>query len=260
VVPGEVTWPLPLYELALMTAGQVFGMGGRAAITFLTPEAAPLGVFGPQGSAAVEQLLAQAGIELHAGRPVAVGRGRVSVVGGPDVDVQRVVTLPLLAGPDLLGVPADDDGFVPVDAHGRVAGMPGVYAMGDATTNPIKQGGLACQQADAVVAHVAALVAGRPEPEPVEPVLRGRLLTGGGDRFLERSFDQVHGSAAQDPLWWPPTKVSGRYLGPWLADQPGGGWDGRAQERPAGVDVAVGYDPLWRQADDVLGLEPLGRT
>lgn len=37
-----------------------------------------------------------------------------------------------------------------------------------------------------------------------------------------------------EPLWWPPTKVAGRHLGPWLAAQ-----EGRASTRPAesGLDI-----------------------
>ena len=45
------------------------------------------------------------------------------------------------------GVPSEPNfGFIPVDHHGRVDGLDGVYAAGDATNFPIKQGGLATQQ------------------------------------------------------------------------------------------------------------------
>jgi sulfide:quinone oxidoreductase len=37
----------------------------------------------------------------------------------------------------LAGVPADDAGFVPVDVHGRVAGLADVYAAGDGTSFPV---------------------------------------------------------------------------------------------------------------------------
>jgi hypothetical protein len=49
---------------------------------------------------------------------------------------------------------------------------------------------------------------------PSRPVLRGALLTGGEPWFM-RSDLSGGGSGdtdAWDPLWWPPTKVAGRYL------------------------------------------------
>ena len=46
------------------------------------------------------------------------------------------------------------DGFLVTDPHGRVA--PGVFAAGDVTNYEIKQGGLACQMADAAAEHIAA--------------------------------------------------------------------------------------------------------
>ena len=77
------------------------------------------------------------------------------------LEVDRVVALPLLHGPQLAGAPAESDyGFIPVDVHGRVKGLQNVYAAGDSTNFPIKQGGLATQQADAVASHLG-LAAGR---------------------------------------------------------------------------------------------------
>jgi sulfide:quinone oxidoreductase len=57
-------------------------------------------------------------------------------------------------------------------------------------------------------------------PQPFEPVLRGVLMTGEEDRFLRADLAGGRGSTgAADvrALWWPPTKVSGRYLAPYLA-------------------------------------------
>ena len=82
-----------------------------------------------------------------------------------------MISVPTLSGPALAGLPADSRGFIPVDAHGRVAGTPGVYAAGDATTFPVKQGGLATQQADAVAEAVAADLGLRRRPDalPARP-------------------------------------------------------------------------------------------
>jgi sulfide:quinone oxidoreductase len=222
VVPNETTWPLPLYELALMTARQVWGMGSdRVRFLFVTPEERPLAIFGAGASDAVAGLLESAAIEFVGSAYTQVERGRLVVdPGGRHIHVDRVVSLPRLEGMAIPGVPADADGFIPVDTHGRVAGLQGVYAAGDGTAFPIKQGGLATQQADAVAETIAAAAGAPVEPEPFRPVLRGMLLTGGDDRFLRSGVAGGHESdVATHALWWPPTKVSGRYLAPFLFDR-----------------------------------------
>lgn len=56
------------------------------------------------------------------------------------------------------GFPVDDHGFVPVDDHMRVRGLPGVFAIGDAAAVPAPGGGLAPMTAQHAVrqARVAA--------------------------------------------------------------------------------------------------------
>ena len=150
----------------------------------------------------------------------AVNHGHLIVdPGGRRIDVDRVVSLPRLEGLQIPGVPVDVEGFVPVDAHGRVAGLQRVYAAGDGTAFPIKQGGLATQQADAVAETIAAAVGAPIEPEPFRPVLRGMLLTGGDARFMRSGVAGGAGepTVANHALWWPPSKIAGRYLAPFLA-------------------------------------------
>ena len=261
VVPDAVSWPLPLYELALMTARQVHGMSREVHLSFFTPEPAPLAIFGPEASAAMERLLADAGIVLHCDASATVARRRVMVpAAGIHLDVERIVSLPVLEGPLLSGVPTDAGGFFPVDEYSRVRGTEGVYAIGDAADLLIKQGGLACQQADVAARHIAHAAGAAVEPEPLKPVLRGRLLTGGADQYLRRDLGEAHGVADVQELWWPPAKVYGHYLGPWVAHRQRGGRAAAAPvEPPEGIDVEV---PLRRE--DVfgprvlLGLDPLG--
>ena len=50
VVPADVAWPLPLYELALMLAERAFEMNIDVELHFVTPETAPLRAFGPAAS------------------------------------------------------------------------------------------------------------------------------------------------------------------------------------------------------------------
>jgi hypothetical protein len=61
--------------------------------------------------------------------------------------------------------------------------------------------------------------AGAPtEPEPFRPVLRGMLLTGGERLFLRHAVagGGGEGDVSDQAPWWPPTKISGRYLSPYL--------------------------------------------
>ena len=220
VVPPGVGWPLPLYELALMTAQQVHGMGiDDARFEFVTPETAPLAIFGEQASRAVAALLEEAGVAFHGNAYAEVDRGRITMRPGQQrVEAERIVALPTLEGPGILGVPRDDHGFIPIDDRGRVRGLDDVYAAGDAVDFPVKQGGLACQQADAIAEHLAAQAGAPVEPRPFRPVLRGKLLTGRGSRYLRHVVAGGAGGGQDSDLalWFPPTKVSGRYLSQWL--------------------------------------------
>jgi sulfide:quinone oxidoreductase len=217
VVPRGCSWPLPLYELAMLTAEDAWGMGfDDVAVHVVTPEPRPLAMFGPQAAATVTALLDEARVVVHHGVVASVERaGQVDIGGEAPLHVDRIVTLPVVEGPALEGLPADPDGFIPVDGFGEVPGAPGVYAVGDAAAHPVKQGGLACQQADVAAAHIAAAAGAPVQAAELDPVLRGRLLTGRGERFLRRDA-HGDGEIADEPLWWPPSKVSGRHLAPYL--------------------------------------------
>ena len=109
---------------------------------------------------------------------------------------------------------------MPVDEHGRVPGLDDVYAAGDMTTRPLKQGGLATQQADVAAAAIAAAAGAPVEPEAYRPVLRAMLLTGGRPRYLRRAPARAAAIAASTRRpWWPPHKIAGRELAPYL-DRP----------------------------------------
>ncbi|CAB4904075.1 unannotated protein [freshwater metagenome] len=242
VVPVGCTWTLPVYELALMTAQDVWGMDVHdVQLHLVTPERVPLEAFGEEAGAAVAELLVAAGITLHAGVRADVTRNNhVDLGDGRDLHVERIVALPILDGPRVAGLPSDAQGFLPVDRFGSVVGVDGVWAAGDATTNPVKQGGLACLQADAVATCIASHAGGHVSPMPYVPELRGRLLTGHGDRFLRRGPGETGRSEADDrPLWWPPSKVSGHYLSPYLEARGLVHLPVREDRRTAGIDVQL---------------------
>jgi sulfide:quinone oxidoreductase len=235
VAPTMVGWTLPLYELALLTARHAADRGLQPELVLVTPEQRPLALFGARPSAAVAELLASAGIEFVGASHVEVIDGAIRLSpGGRAFGVERLVALPLVRGPELEGAPAEPDfGFIPVDRHGRVEGLDGVYAAGDATSYPIKQGGLAAQQADAVAEHVAACLGAPVEPSPFRPVLRGMLFSGGPERYMRE------GAAAARPLWWPPTKIAGRYLAPYLYEREAAAVPGPAPEGFADLEVPL---------------------
>jgi sulfide:quinone oxidoreductase len=243
VVPAGNTWPLPIYELALMTTRRAAELGLRQLrCTVFTPEASPLIVFGSVATAAVSDLLRGRGIDLRTGVRVHEDAGGrlLATPGDEPIESTHVIALPALEGLGIAGLPNDGEGFIPIDEWARVKGIEDVYAAGDGTTFPIKQGGLATQQADAAAEHIAARFGADIDPQPFHPVLRGLLLTGDESLSLAHSLTggEGEGSASADYLWWPPHKVSGRYLAPWMA----GGVVRREPEppsRPLEVEVAL---------------------
>lgn len=220
--PWGAVWSLPIYELALMTAAhldshQIQGVQ----LSLVTPEEEPLQLFGPAGSEAVAELLDDRDITLVTGsHPAEFTDGALRLVPEGELEVDRVVALPRLRGIQLDGLAQTLSGFIPIDAHGRVRGVDDVYAAGDITNFPVKQGGIATELADAAAEAIAQAAGADVHPQPFRPVLRGLLLTGTQPRYLRHELAAVGqaGMASPDPLWWPPAKIVGRYLAPFLAE------------------------------------------
>jgi sulfide:quinone oxidoreductase len=240
VKPAGPSWPLPLYDLALKTAADCRAQGRSGVeLTVVTPEEEPLAIFGHAVSDAVRGLLDDAGVALRTGSYGVMNQvGRLDISPGEhSLDVDRIVTEPRLGGPVVQGIPFNYDRFIPTDPHGRVPGLKGVFAAGDATAFPVKHGGLAAEQADAVAQTVAASAGADIDPQPFRPVLRGVLLTGGPARYLRAD---ISGGAGDDSeispraLWWPPNKIAARYLAPYLSRQTG---DAADVHLPAGADT-----------------------
>jgi sulfide:quinone oxidoreductase len=220
VAPDMTGWLLPLYELALMTADEL----ARSKVTgvhlrLLSPEDRPLALFGDRDSQSISRLIAAAGIEFVGAAFTDLDDGGATNGARSEMNSDYVVTLPLLSGPGIAGVPATHPHkFIPVDEYGRVRGLADVYAAGDAIDFPLKQGGLAAQQADTVAKHVAARYGAAVDPAPFRPVLRGMLFTGGEPLYMRSGVPgadpEVPG--AWYPLWWPPTKIAGRHVAPYL--------------------------------------------
>ena len=219
VIPPGAVWPLPLYELALMTAREASGMDiDDAQFTVITPEAVPLTLFGSATSRALREELDRAGVVLYTGTVARVAPGDpLEVVLQPSIrrlSVDRVVALPGVDGPRIPGTTHNDAGFILVAPHGRMHGTDAVWAAGDAIAYPVKFGGLASQQADAVAAQIAAHAGVRMTPAPAALKLRGVLMTGA----TPRAMGAAAGAAPSEhpPIWRPEAKVFGAYLTPYL--------------------------------------------
>lgn len=222
IAPTAMPWPLPIYELALMTARRARDMQTDVAITILTPEDAPLAIFGSAVSEAVGRLLGEKGISFIGSAHCGVSEGgRVAIHPGDRLlSVDRVVALPQLFGPPTPGVSGGSEGgFIPIDTHCRVRGLQNVFAAGDATDFAIKHGGIAAQQADTAAMAIAAMAGAAVESQPFNPEIHGILL--GADRplFLSAHVTGGHGSSSrisEEPAWSPPTKIAAKYLAPYL--------------------------------------------
>ncbi len=248
VVPRASTWSLAAYELALLTAGERSARRlAGVELALITHEQAPLQVFGEATSALVASRLAEGGIELHASaRATRFADHRVELEDGSAIEADAAVALPRLVGPAIVGLPQTADGFLPTDVQMHVHGLEDVLAAGDSSSFPIKQGGLAAQQAETAARAIAARAGVRIPYEPFEPVLRAALITGGAVQYLRRPMhERGRGDAAEGtPLWSPPAKVAGQRLAAFLTDPADAG------DRPGAelVDVAPGAGPSESEA------------
>src|SRR5215204_1162475 len=101
VVPEGAGWPLPAYELALMTAWDARDMGqDDVEVSVVTPEPAPLAMFGEQASESLRRDLDEAGVIVN------IRRG-----ADEDLTGRRAIALPRAAARPIAGLPQDERGF-----------------------------------------------------------------------------------------------------------------------------------------------------
>lgn len=222
--PSGCSWPAPLYELAMLSSAHAARHGVRLDVSVVSPDADPLAMFGPAASDSVRQLLADRGVSFVGDVTASAVRrdGSLSLLSGNVIEADRVIAGPQLRGPWIVGVPASRSGFLPTDGCGRVVGLPGVYAAGDATTYPVKQGGLATQQADVIARAIAAEIGAPIVERRVRHVLQARLVGGRRPLFLRAELDH-RGRARSNPVVRTKgveapahAKVLARYLTPYL--------------------------------------------
>lgn len=236
VVPPGCGWPLAAYELALMTREHLLGQGGgdSVAISVVTSEETPLGLFGPDASASVQGTLARSRIDVRTRAAVrGWSAGCLLLDDGSTIWADRAIALPVQRGPAVRGLPSDDRGFIPAGTDARVPGIDDVWAVGDGTTNPVKQGGVACRQADIAAEWIVAAIAGTPpEGDPGPPALAAWMWDGRRGRALPSGAPDPAEGAAEPAPSWPVAKVGGRFLAPFLRELV-------VDRRPAGGTVGV---------------------
>jgi sulfide:quinone oxidoreductase len=243
LVPPEVKWSLAAYELALLTASHLeVRPAERAKVAVVTHEEAPLEIVGTDGAHALRELLRSARVGVETSAVVtSFESGRVQLGDGGSIRSDHAVALPALEVPTIQGLPQRWRGFMPTDTRMHVAGLDRVWAAGDVTWFPIKQGGLAAQQAEVAAKAIAAAAGARVPAASFRPQLRAALLTGAVPLLLESS-DLDLGA------WWPPAKAAGHYLGPYLAAKRHGGAATRREEAPEGLKEAVASEAEHRDA------------
>ena len=175
LLPDGPAWPLPVYELALMTAQRAESMWmDELGVDIVTADPEPLAAFGHGASNAVAELLEAAGVRVHTSSRAEVPESRKLSCNPRDASSTRAGSSRCRpTGPGIRNVPADHDGFIPIDEHCRVRGLePRVFAAGDAANLQIKHGGLGAQMADTAAAGSLRCAGAEVQVEPSRPVLR----------------------------------------------------------------------------------------
>jgi sulfide:quinone oxidoreductase len=225
VLPEGSVYPLPVYELALMTAelARAAGVAGLD-LHLITAEPTPLAVFGGTAGATVAALLRQAGVKLHTSSTAYVPAPNRLLVQpiGAELEPSRIVAMPRVSGPGIRGLPGGGPhGFTPIDRHCAVPDTGGrVFAAGDATAFPIKHGSLAAQQADIAASAIAHLAGAATEPASLNAEIKGKLFTGSRPLYLSARLVGGQGfesEVSESPPWPVDDKIVALELGPYLS-------------------------------------------
>ena len=236
VVPADPSWPLPIYELALLTAARAADAGGsRPELVLCEPGPRPLAAFGQEASDAVSEVMANAQISVYTRCELRLHDGPSLRLPDRDVRADQIVTLPRITGPNVRGVAGYAiDRFLHVDEHCRVTGAGGrIFAAGDATHLPVKHGGVGAQQADTAAAAIVHLAGLGPAPAPLHPVIRGVLQTGTQPLYLTAHLIAGQGARARldRSAPWP---IDDKIIAEELCPLPGGAQRSQGCRRMSG--------------------------
>ena len=226
IQPVGPVWPLPLYELALMTAERAESMDIRdLELVLVTPEPRPLAIFGAAVSDVVSNRLARAGIRVYCNSLAKVpATGRLLIEPqGVELHPARMITMPRVAGPSVRGLPGAGAQGLHSDRQallGARHGRPRVrrrrrsQLSGQARRSRRADGGRGgCSDSRARRAR-------RPRRPAFNPVIRGKLLTGSDPVYMSAhpvGAESFESEVFDEPPWPSDEKVVAEELGPYLA-------------------------------------------
>lgn len=175
LVPPNNKCAGPLYEVVLMLDTWLRRAGARehVEITWSTFEQSYIQAFGPRLHDVVAPEFTHRHIHGHTGEVVTeIVPGEARYADGTARPFDHLIAFPpYVSAVRYEALPSDDRGFLQTDQPTRqVAGVPDVYAPGDAGDFPVKQAFLAFLQADTVAERIAADLLGHPFEQPFDPV------------------------------------------------------------------------------------------
>lgn len=186
--------PAGPYEAALLVEDFLVrkGVRSRTAIDFYAAEPAPMIVAGPEMGQAVRGLIEARGIGYHPEhqvKAVDAPARRLEFANGAQAEFDLLLHVP----PHRAPAPVRDaglineSGWIPVDRHTLETKFPGVYAVGDVTTIPLKigrplpkAGVFAHGEAEVVAHNIACAWTGKGEPRRFDGSGMCFIETGGG--------------------------------------------------------------------------------
>ncbi len=167
--------PAAPYEAALLLDAYWRHQGVRDKVTleFYAAEPGPMGVAGPEVSAAVRAMIQSRGIGYHPEQQVTAvepGARVARFAGGNTIPYDLLIFTPPYRAPRVVrdSQLAGDGGWIAVDRNSLETRFPQVYAIGDVTSIPLsmgkplpKAGVFAHGQGTVVAANIAAAISGR---------------------------------------------------------------------------------------------------
>lgn len=184
--------PAAPYEAAMLVEADCRrrGIRGAVSLSLFSAEPGPMGVAGPEVSAAVRGMVEQRGIAYHPEHQIArVDDGRIEFSNGARAGYDLLVYVPPIRPPPALAGSglADGGGWIQVDRATMETRFPGVHAVGDATAIPLamgkplpRAGVFAHAQAEVVARNVARALGGSGEAARFDGRGACFIETGGG--------------------------------------------------------------------------------
>jgi sulfide:quinone oxidoreductase len=182
--------PAAPYEAALLIDAYFRQRGLREAVSIdvYAAEPGPMGVAGPEMSGAVRKLVADKSIPYHPEHQVTsvdAAAKRLAFANGAEAGFDVLAYVPPHRAPRVIRESplAGDTGWITVDRHTLETSFPGVFAIGDVVSIPLKLGKPLPKAG--VFAHAEAEVVARNIAAAIESRAGSERFTGHGGCFIE---------------------------------------------------------------------------